>query len=195
MEESSPNGFIQLGSDIDGASRREGTAQSNSARFGWTVDINGDGTVIAATNWNCTVHVYENLGEEIGWKQVGNTITPNEDHPSIDPCSNDVDSTLPISLSRDGMIIAIGIPGSWSGRVQVYEYDRKTQEWTKYGQLLENSGWVPDSGDRYGRYVQHRNRKVVDGFSLSSQYSMACDVLSFFIFCLFAGPSAYQMTD
>ena len=134
----------QLGENIYG--------KVDDGNFGMCVSLNSSGYRIAIgayiTNSNGTTYVYELDGNN--WIQLGNDI--------IGKASGDY-SGYSVSLSSDGLVVAIGAPkndgnGNDSGQVRVYEYSDSNESWTQLGQDIDgeasgdNSGWsVSLSGD------------------------------------------------
>ncbi|GAB1856450.1 hypothetical protein MHTCC0001_12850 [Flavobacteriaceae bacterium MHTCC 0001] len=126
------NGWLQIGSDIDGINGFKDN------QFGTSVSLSADGSIMAVgapkSDGNMTnsgyVRVYENLNGM--WSQTGNTINGEA---TFD------DFGISLSLSSNGDIIAIGAKGHYgnngivSGHVQVYENIGGV--WTQVGNDIE----------------------------------------------------------
>jgi len=123
--------WTQVGSDIDG--------ESTGDKSGHSVSINGDGSIVAiGAKFNNSggvdnghVRVYQNINDV--WTQLGVDI--NGEH------SND-NSGHSISLSNDGLTLAIGSPGSddngnGSGNARVFRYNTG---WTQLGSNISGTG-------------------------------------------------------
>jgi hypothetical protein len=134
--------WTQIGSTIAG-----GTSQ----RFGYYVSLSADGTILAASTGhggaNSTyARVYRYNGS--AWTQIGNDFTLSPDIGSIDVLSATIG--VPIALSRDGTIFAIGsyINDGTStekenniGATFVYRCPVGSSTWTQIGTILgERSG-------------------------------------------------------
>lgn len=133
--------WIQIGEDIGG--KNEGD------RAGWAISLNSDGSIVAigAVNHNENtvgvgyVSVYQNIGGT--WNQIGQDI---EGESSINLFG------FSISLSSDGLVLAIGSPqnsenGSDAGLVKIYNYIGGT--WTQIGSNIAGE----NSGDSFGESV------------------------------------------
>ena len=113
-----------IGNDIDGEAADDYSGRS--------VSLSSDGTIVAiGVNYNDgnIGHVRIFQWNRTSWTQLGNTI-PGEAAYNY--------SGQSVSLSSDGMIVAIGAPyndsdnGSDSGHVRIHQYDGTT--WTQLGQ-------------------------------------------------------------
>jgi len=111
--------------------------------LGYSLSMNADGTVIAIgapSGWyNGEVRVYRNNAGN--WQQIGSDITD---------LNSNMNFGYSISLSADGSVVAIGIPGianSISGIVRVYRNNSGT--WQKLGSDITGSGY----GDYLGTSV------------------------------------------
>lgn len=106
--------------------------------FGYSVAISLDGSRAAAGAWKASfVRVYDYIGEEEGWKQLGRDIGEDEmaDFSAFGKS---------ISLSEDGCILVIGAPwynyaGALSGRVRMYEKQIGDEEWAIIGENIEGT--------------------------------------------------------
>ncbi len=120
------NTWSQLGQDIDGAATGE--------RSGQSVALSSNGSIVAIGapfndddgNNSGQVRVYQYTNNT--WSQLGQAINGET--------SNDY-SGWSVSLSSDGLIVAIGAPyndggGDDSGQVRVYQYTNNT--WSQLGQ-------------------------------------------------------------
>jgi len=118
--------WTQLGSDIDGLAA--------NAYYGFSADLNSDGTIFAAGGYNYSssrgyVTVYEYSGGN--WSQLGSRINGE--------ASGDY-SGVGVALSDDGTILAVGAYGndggaSNSGHVRVYEYSGGS--WSQLGSDID----------------------------------------------------------
>jgi hypothetical protein len=134
--------WSQLGSDIDGEAA--GDYSGNS------VSLSSDGTIVAIGangndgNGNNSGHVrvYEYSGSS--WSQLGSDIDGEAD--------NDY-SGLPVSLSSDGTIVAIGATGNDGtsgsstdnrGHVRVYQYSGSS--WSQLGSDIDGEAGSDQSG-------------------------------------------------
>ncbi len=133
--------WTQLGSDIDG----EGPGDN----FGMRLALSRDGSVLAvgAPNNNQPgrndaghVRVYQYMGNV--WTQLGNDVDGEN--------AGDI-SGISVSLSTDGMVLAVGATanGGFRGHVRVFQYVSGTNTWTQIGSDI--NGEVV--GDRSGRSV------------------------------------------
>ncbi len=112
--------WVQIGQDING---------SYFERFGYSVSINSDGSIVAigAPGFDhqpgkVSIYRYNNST----WTQIGQDIVDN---------STDNLIGFSVSLSSDGSIVAIGCPTEYSnqlGYVRIYENNNGT--WTQLGQ-------------------------------------------------------------
>jgi alpha-D-ribose 1-methylphosphonate 5-triphosphate diphosphatase PhnM len=108
--------WVQRGADIDG--------EANSDQSGWSVSLSTDGLIVAigapnnAGGGSSRGHVRVYAWNETNWVQRG---------ADIDGEANSNQSGYSVSLSTDGLIVAIGAPtnaggGSYKGHVRVYKY-------------------------------------------------------------------------
>lgn len=131
-------GQIQIGGDLDGEFNNDG--------FGNSVSISSGGNIIAVgaeQAFNSSiggktgmVKVFENQGGN--WGALGNTIYGNMLQGKFGSS---------VSLSSDGMILAIGAESIENGVVYVYEY--LNGDWNQRGSVIP--GIFP--GDRFGTSV------------------------------------------
>jgi len=141
-------GWYQLGQNIDG--------EASSDRSGWSVSLNGDGTIVAIgaydndANGSLSGHVRIYEYDGTNWIQLGQDIDGE--------AAGDY-SGWSVSISSDGTIVAIGAPNNdgtsvsdTGGHVRIYEYDGTN--WIQLGQDIDGeatgdkSGWsVSISGD------------------------------------------------
>ena len=133
--------WTQLGEAIEG--------DANGDMFGWSVSISSDGTTVAIgapTNddFSGYVKVYEAVEDGDGgvarWQQVGQ---------DIDGENEDDLSGWSVSLSADGMTVAIGAiynydGGEDPGHVRIYNLI--DDEWEKIGQDIDGQ----NPGDEFG---------------------------------------------
>jgi len=136
-EYDSSSGWLQLGDDIDGEGQYD--------ESGWSVSLSSAGKVVAigtplADSLRGHVRVYEYDATSNDWIQLGD---------DIDGEAEDDRSGWSVSLSSNGMIVAVGAPynddnGAISGHVRVYEYD-------------SSSGWVQLGNDIDGEAVADRS--------------------------------------
>jgi len=130
--------WTQIGQDIDG--------EMPFDEFGYSLNLSSDGTVVAVGaffndgNGNNAGHVriYQNINET--WMQIG------ED---IDGESADDFSGFALSLSSDGLIVAIGAPsndgnGNSAGHVRIYQNINET--WTQIGEDIDGEAEGDISG-------------------------------------------------
>ncbi len=121
--------WTQIGEDI--------TGKANDW-FGSSISINGDGTIVAVgAHWNSDngqqsghVLVFENINND--WEQKGDTLKGET--------SGDIFGTS-VSISNDGMTLAIGAPGHTSaGAAYIYRFSNNT--WNLLGNKItgENTG-------------------------------------------------------
>lgn len=139
-------GQVQIGQDIDGL--------SNSDRFGESISVSSDGSVVAiggvgnnsGGNSNTGyVSIYENIGGV--WTQIGSDINGVELNDRFG---------ISVSLSSDGSIVAIGASrndgnGEDSGLVQIYQ--NVDNIWIQMGQDIYGSFQLVNGqeiGERFG---------------------------------------------
>ena len=130
--------WSQLGQDIDG--------QAGGDHSGTSVSLSSDGKIVAIGapyndgNGQLAGHfrVYRFGGTT--WSQLGQ---------DIDGEAAGDQSGTSVSLSSDGMIVAIGAPyadgyDNNAGHVRVYRFDGTT--WSQLGQDIDGEGWWDNSG-------------------------------------------------
>jgi len=131
------NDWIQLGSDLDG--------EAFNDLSGSSVSISSDGLVVAIgaprnkdTGTNAGhVRVYRFDATISDWIQLG---------LDIDGEANDNFSGTAVSLSSDGLTLAIGAPqndnanGGNAGHVRVYEFDAVADDWAQLGLDIDGEG-------------------------------------------------------
>jgi len=136
--------WTQIGQDINGVTTDNVGEISR-------ISLSGDGTILATGSSGADsngvedvgrVRVYQYNSNNTTWEQRGQTISGENIYDS---------SGKSVSLSSDGMIIAIGAPGGDSGNpgtVRVYEYNG-TDTWIQLGEDIvgeapyDNAGgWV-----------------------------------------------------
>lgn len=148
------NNWVQIGADIDG--------EAASNRFGESVSMNSDGTIIAIggtlNNDNGTnsghVRVFENIAGT--WTQIGT---------DIDGAAEDLVGTS-VSLNDDGTIVVIGAPSSNttnSGLARVYE--NIADVWTQIGADID--GEAADDQFGYSVSITGNGLKVAIGGRLN----------------------------
>jgi len=157
-----PVGWRRLGQDIDG--------EALDDRSGFSVSLSTDGTVVAIGannndgNGNNSGHVRvykydvnktENVTDQanldfgpVGWRRLGQDINGE--------ASNDTSGTS-VSISADGLTLAIGAPGNNgnsadSGHVRVYKYD-----------LNKTENVTDQSSDQYGPVGWRRLGQDING--------------------------------
>ena len=137
------NDWQQLGSNINGSDIQ---GYENSQKFGESVSINGDGTIIAAGMPNrrmVLTYIYSNNS----WNEFGlsTTLEGNDQESDFGRC---------VSLNGDGNILAIGAP--WTnnaqdtGYVYVYKYNDINDSWDQRGQILSGD----NNGDHFGQAIE-----------------------------------------
>ena len=129
--------WLKVGSDIDG--------QAAGDKFGSSVALNQDGTIVAMgapANGSGYVSVYQK-GSDGTWSPMGS---------DIDGATADAQAGRSVSLSADGLTVAIGAPSSPSNNVRIYEFSNGA--WSQLGSdingeaISDLSGWsVSLSGD------------------------------------------------
>jgi hypothetical protein len=150
--------WTQIGDSISG--------QQLGEEFGWRVDINNDGTIVACSAQNHdtdkgTARVYKYSGGK--WSQLGNDIDGLDDYNRL----------RQVSLSDDGLRLLIAERGYESGtdssillsegKIRVFEYNSGTNNWDQLGSDINGktnsqSGWsakINGDGTRFilgGRY-------------------------------------------
>jgi len=131
--------WTQQGSDIDG--------EADYDQSGWSVSLSDDGLTVAigainnlggGTYYRGHVRVYKLISGT--WTQQGADINGEADYDN---------SGWSVSLSADGLTLAIGVPfndgnGSNSGHVRVYKYTSGT--WTQQGADIDGEANFDESG-------------------------------------------------
>jgi len=119
----------------------ESFTSSDGGDFGYAIDLSGDGNVLAVGAYNDDT-IDTNAGKvqvfqktSTGWQQMGSSLFGAS---SSDNFGKDV------SLSTDGQILAVGIPGSdgngmYSGEVKIYKYDGN--DWGQIGNSVYGDSW------------------------------------------------------
>jgi len=137
----------QLGQDIDG--------EAENDESGWSVSINGDGTIVAigayyndgTTTGNAGhVRIYQyDSGNDI-WNQLGQDIDGDGE-------AADDESGRSVSINGDGTIVAIGAPyndgtdlGYEAGHTRIYQYDSGNDIWNQLGNDIDGEDFYDFSG-------------------------------------------------
>ncbi|MDB4348478.1 hypothetical protein OAA62_01035 [bacterium] len=126
---SSPTGWLQIGSDINGP---DGGAYSGNA-----VSLSSDGSIVAIGAYSHNVNFVSNTGSAqvyqrdtnaaSGWSPLGQQLEGD--------AGGDVFGSS-LALSSDGSILAVGIPGAYPyGLIRAYKYNNGT--WTQFLQNME----------------------------------------------------------
>ncbi|MBK8706026.1 MAG: hypothetical protein IPN33_22350 [Saprospiraceae bacterium] len=154
--------WIQMGEDIDGGTAFDGAGSS--------VDLSADGNRLAVglPGHNAVlsgigqVRIYEWL--DGGWSQLGQAIDGQ--------ITNEIAGTS-VSLSADGMKVAIGAPykfdagnGHPSGKVRIYKWFQGV--WTQVGEDIIGSVLSDEFGvsvPAFSRRQQSRHRRFIWFFS------------------------------
>ncbi|TNF70247.1 MAG: DUF4347 domain-containing protein [Gammaproteobacteria bacterium] len=129
----------QIGQDIDG--------EASTDQSGRAVSLNGDGTIVAIGaaqndgNGGNSGHVRVYQYNGTTWVQLGS---------DIDGESNGDQSGSSVSLSSDGLRLAVGEPlnddaGGTSGQVRVYEYNGSA--WVQLGSDINGEGNTAHTGE------------------------------------------------
>jgi hypothetical protein len=116
--------WIQRGTDIDGEAEMD--------HSGYSISLSSDGTVVAIGaigNNSSTGHVRVYTWNGMGWNQRG---------IDIDGEANGNESGYSVSLSSDGMVVAIGATsnsdnGTSAGHTRIYEWDEINAAWIQRG--------------------------------------------------------------
>ena len=133
--------WTQLGGDINGPD------EEREERWGSTVDLNSDGTIVASGSWrnngvnggdSGTTRVYQYDGSS--WNMLGTEIDGEHGGDKSGDC---------VRLSDDGTVVAIGATsnddnGNDSGHVRVYYY--VNGGWTKIGDDIDGEA----ASDQFG---------------------------------------------
>lgn len=122
--------WVQLGQDINGNTQGEDTGRS--------LAISGDGTTLAIgaprfNNVKGQVRVYRINNSN--WEQIGDSINGEQDNDLLG---------MSVSLSKNGNILGIGIPGFNSNKGKVMIYKLIGSNWVQLG-----SNIVGDSASDY----------------------------------------------
>jgi hypothetical protein len=115
------------------------TIQGDSAKdhFGWSVDISDDGRILAIGAPNREyVRVYRMEGNN-SWKQLGTKISAEGFFAAEFGTS--------VSLSFDGMILAIGAPGV-NGAVRIHQLNDTDFSWMMVGDDIDGDTAYEESG-------------------------------------------------
>jgi hypothetical protein len=142
--------WVQIGEDIEG--------EATGDELGCSVSLNQDGSIVAiGARWNDGngdksghARVYQNIGGT--WTQIGQDMNGE--------AAGD-DSGLPVSLSKDGGVLAIAGRwndgnGSYAGHVRIYQ--NTGGNWVQLGEDIDGEA----AGDRSGRDVSlNANGSVV----------------------------------
>lgn len=133
--------WMQVGEDIDGQDKK----------FGASVSLSADGLMVAVGSRGGSfytrsgyVRIYSNKSPD-KWKQFGQEI----DGEDAD------DSAGVVSLSKDGLTVAIGASGNdgnanlSSGHVRVYSYNDTDSKWLQVGEDIDGE----DAYDHSGAYM------------------------------------------
>jgi hypothetical protein len=106
-----PYKWAQRGFDING--------DNTYINFGDSIDLSDDGTILAVgafgyNDFSGQTRIYK--WNNLIWEQMGNDIDGENSNDSLGDC---------VSLSANGLIVAIGIPGinTYKGQVRIYEYN------------------------------------------------------------------------
>jgi hypothetical protein len=134
--------WSQMGSDIDG--------ESADDKSGWSVSLSSDGLTVAigaqGNDGNGTnsghVRIYSYDADSSTWSQMGS---------DIDGESAEDESGSSVSLSSDGLTVAIGAQGNDgngtnSGHVRIYSYDSDSSTWTQVGSDIDGESTDDESG-------------------------------------------------
>jgi len=152
---------VPLGSDILIDDDIINAMENGSTEFGWSVDLSGDGTIVAiGARKQCLVRVYQYAPQEQDWFEMGQRIECKSNNNNNELYDDSFGTA--VRLSANGHVLAIGEPGryspkdtaideggntgapSMSGRVRVFRYNEATNEWDTMGQVLE--GEAADDG-------------------------------------------------
>jgi hypothetical protein len=156
----SSSSWRQIGSSIQGL--------ENLERFGYAVDISGDGLRVAVgspkgNGGTGSASVYEFTGGD--WKLVGDILVGEADRDK---------AGFAVSMSTDGQIVAVG---SFSaslngltecGSVIVYSFDDSNTTWVTLGQVLTGTSESAQFG--YSLALSGDGKRIVvgsNGYSLS----------------------------
>lgn len=133
-------GQTQIGNDIDGS--------LPSSFSGTSTSISSDGTIVAigAPNYGNAfynegqIRLFENIGNS--WLQLGNDITGTQVQDKAGQS---------ISLSSDGLTLAVGAPGNAdngfnSGQVRLYGFSTIDQDWILIGNPINGENAYDFSG-------------------------------------------------
>ena len=143
---------------------------TNNDRFGASVSINGDGSIVAVGAYRDepnggsdrgAVYVYQYNSATATWTQLGGTVSSTD-------TSNSEYFGYAVSLNHQGNRLAVGVPynddgGSNAGEVRVYQYNSGTSSWDLIGDVNGET-----SDDRFGFGV--KMNKAGDRFVASAPY-------------------------
>ena len=126
--------WMPLGAEISGLSSYD--------EFGYSISLNNSGDILAIgarSHNNATPYTIIYFWDGVNWNQMGSTIFG----------LFDTDFGASVSLSNDGLIIAIGAPqsdgnGNNSGQVSIYGFDGSS--WNQLGQDIDGEAASDESG-------------------------------------------------
>ena len=136
--------WTQLGSDITGENGDDVAGSGSGDQFGYSVSLSSDGTHVAiGAPYNNEggadagrVRIYK---YQVGaWAKYGDDIIGSGVNQK---------AGFSVSLSSNGQIVAVGIPGTTNGNVSMYEYSSGT--WTLLGTTIAGEA----AGDLFGGSV------------------------------------------
>jgi hypothetical protein len=159
-EDDSKKGYVKVYRTSDDSGNRAQLGETiygdkSGDQFGWSVDINADGnTIVIGSPGHYKkndrpgyVRVFSLEGDldsgTNSWTQVGNDITGE---------ANGDEFGTSVSISRDGMTIAVGADwndgenGLDSGHVRIYRMDDSRLEWVQIGEDIEGEAISDWSG-------------------------------------------------
>jgi hypothetical protein len=156
--------WVQRGQDIDGLS-------DNAYFYGFSISLNGDGTIVAIGapgnlnenqgNLGYVRILYWNSGTNT-WTQKGVTIVGTGDYGNPNAIYTNSQFGYTVSLSSDGSMVAVGARlydgagGRNCGLVRVFNWSTTTNSWVKKGFDLEGSsgaGEYGNGGEEFGTSV------------------------------------------
>ena len=130
--------------DLAWSVRGEILGKDSGEHFGWSVSVNGDGTIIAAS----APHNHDGTGTDAGairmyqwndvsWNQLGSDIY-GKSSGERSGGGHDKEAITPLSLNHTGRIVAIGSPlndddGTDTGLVRIFQWND-----TSWNQLGDN---------------------------------------------------------
>jgi hypothetical protein len=130
----SNTGYVEIYEFVSGAWTQKGSTLNGTegSYFGWSVSLSSDGLILAvgAPNANSNtgyVEIYEFVSG--AWTQKGSTLNGNANSYF----------GYSVSLSSDGLILAVGTPyaNSSTGYVKIYEF--VSGAWTQKGSTLDGT--------------------------------------------------------